>query len=1010
MQRVAKIDRLLEVLAERIFQPVGSPVPVRFRRASPEERGTVPTQSRDDWTPATPDLVWGEPEAYFWFGGEVVVPAAAAGRRLAVRIEAAFGATMGRSDPQCLVRVDGKVVQGGDGNHREVFLTDNAVEGARYDILIEAGTIENRRQLGLGLTLLVHDPLAEKVYYDLKVPLDVARHLKADDARRHAVLNLIDEALALTDLRPGNLPRFHESLRAAEAVADKIYALADTEAMPTIVAAGHTHIDVAWLWRVRETRQKMARSMATALRLMEEYPDYRFMYNQGYLFETLSEDYPELFERLREQVRAGRFEVEGALWLEPDVNIASGESLVRHIMRGVDYHKKTFGVRARLLWLPDTFGYSAALPQIMRKSGLTTFVTHKMSWNDTNRMPAEAFHWRGVDGSSVPTSFITTQRYESDSINTTYCADLLPSHVMGTWKRHSQQADMPEMFLIYGHGDGGGGPTRRMVENIRRMERGIPGCPKVRHDALMGHFDRLAERMEREPGRFPSWVGELYFEYHRGTLTSVAKNKRSNRLAEIKLRELELLEVLTGTDIRADLDALWRIVLLNQFHDILPGSGYGPVYDDSDADYARFFETAAATEGRLADALGGAAVLNAVGRERSGLVELDAPKAQTIHSADGSVREMLPVSAVPALSLHAVTVSDAAPGPLSVSPTSLENAKLKVEFDGAGRVSSLFDKTRGREVLKSGQVGNRLVAYQDYPLNYDAWDIGRYYEEKSWEVDTLISATVVETGPFRAAIRLEWAYESSRVVQVVSLEADADRVEIDTFVDWRERHTLLKSLTPVDVNTTEVRAEIQFGHVRRPTHRNTSWDQARFESSMHRWIDLSEPGFGLAVLNDCKYGFDAHDNVVRLSLLRSPTYPWPEADQGEHRFRYALMPHGGAEADLNRVVAAAEDFNIPLRVIGSGPGAARPARLFAPRGDGVAVETVKRAEDGDGYVVRLYETRGRRTSFTLGGCFARAEEVDLLEENAKPAALSPEGVRVELRPFEIVTLKLEARA
>ncbi|HWV19590.1 MAG TPA: alpha-mannosidase, partial [Devosia sp.] len=631
MPRIATLDRLLAALRERIFLPSGIHVHLRYRPAANGERYAVVEQDRSAWTEVDRSLVWGEPDGYYWFGGQVTLPESLAGKSIFGRVHAQFGSVMGRSDPQLLVRLDGRIAQGGDGNHREFPISRNAVPGQIVDLLIEAGTIEDRRQLGFAVELVAHDRLAEIVYYDLKVPLDVARLLKADDARRARLLRHIEAAIDLVDFRPGNPERFAQSLEAARLRADALYAEADADAMPEIVATGHTHIDVAWLWRVRETRQKMARSMANALSLMDEYEDYRFMYNQGVLLDYLEEDYPELFSRIETQVETGRFEIEGALWLEPDVVIASGESLVRHITKGVKYHQDKFGVTPKIVWLPDTFGYTAALPQLMALSGLEVFITHKMSWNDTNRMPHEIFFWQGLDGTKVPAYFLTTQRYEYDGINTTYCPDLVPSHVMGTWKRFSQQGLHDELFLVYGHGDGGGGPTRGMLENVRRMERGIPGCPKIRHEPMAPYFERLVARMQREPEAFPSWVGELYLEYHRGTLTSVAKNKRNNRLAEQALHDLELLGTLAAREgvpyPRETLERLWKTVLLNQFHDILPGTSIGFVYEDSDRDYAAFFAEAADLAQTLGAALASAghhAVLNSTSLTRSGLLHLPA--------------------------------------------------------------------------------------------------------------------------------------------------------------------------------------------------------------------------------------------------------------------------------------------------------------------------------------------------------------------------------------------------
>ena len=1025
MPRIAKLDRLLAVLRERIFLPSGTFVPLRYRPAASGERSTVAGEDRAGWTSVDDGLVWGEPDGYYWFGGQVSIPEALAGQAVFCRVHAQFGAVMGRSDPQLLVRIDGRIAQGGDGNHREFPLTRQAEAGRIFDILIEAGTIENRRQLGFAVELVVHDRLAETVYYDLKVPLDVARLLKTDDARRARLLRHIDEAIDLIDFRPGDAQRFARSLEAAQARADRLYAEADADAMPEIVATGHTHIDVAWLWRVRETRQKMARSMANALALMDEYEDYRFMYNQGVLLDYLEEDYPELFERISGQVKAGRFEIEGALWLEPDVVIASGESLIRHIVKGVRYHQEKFGVTPKIVWLPDTFGYTAALPQLMRLAGLEVFITHKMSWNDTNRMPHEIFFWQGLDGTRVPAYFLTTQRYEYDGINTTYCPDLVPSHVMGTWKRFSQQGLHDELFLVYGHGDGGGGPTRGMLENVRRMERGIPGCPKIRHEPMGPYFERLVERMRREPEAFPSWVGELYLEYHRGTLTSVAKNKRNNRLAEQALHELELLAVLARQQgvayPRAELERLWKIVLLNQFHDILPGTSIGFVYEDSDRDYAVFFDAAAELRERLGGALAAAgshAVLNATSLRRSDLLMLpegtstvtiggEAVGAQAVVLADGRRASVVPVEGMEGLAVHPIGLGGEPaelPGSrLSVSATRLENALLRAEFNALGQVVSLFDKRRGREAIIEGRAGNAFVAHQDMPIDFDAWDIDDYVEDKSWPVDRLVSAEVVETGPYRAAIRFEWVYERSRIVQVVSLAEGSAQLEFDTHVDWHEHQTLLKVGFPLDIRTDVSRAETQFGHLTRPTHANTSWDKARFETSMHRWVDLSEGGFGVAALNDCKYGYDAKGSTLRLTLVKSPVFPWPEADQGEHRFRYALLLHGG---DLQAVHNAAAAFNAPLRLLaGASEETPQTRTVAALDSDQVTIETVKQSEDGARTVLRLWETQGRAGTVTLRlPRRGRISETDLYENDTSVLAESAETVELSFGPFQIRTL------
>ncbi len=1027
MPSLPKLERLLSALRDRCFQRATADIPLRWTQSPPELRDQMVSGPHDNWQPLSPDTIWGEPQSYFWFVGKAEVPAEHHGQRLYLWIEAEFGRVMGRSDPQCLVRVNGEIVQGADFNHREILLTDNAVAGTSYEILIEAGTIENRRQAGFACWLLTHDAEAEALYFDLKTPLDVARHLPETDHRRDLILTTVYEALNTLDLRNGNPARFADSIGRARTIANRIYETTDTEATPKITVTGHTHIDVAWLWRVRETRQKMARSMATALTLMHEYPDYKFMYNQGYLLDTLSQDYPALFDGLKDAQDRGQFEIEGALWLEPDANMTNGESLVRHILRGIRYHEAQFGVRPKIVWLPDTFGYSAALPQIMKLCGLEVFVTHKMSWNDTNRIPNETFWWEGIDGSRVPTYFLTTQPMESTSIGTTYCPDLKATHVMGTWKRYAQKGTNDELFLVYGHGDGGGGPTREMLEHIRRMERGIPGCPRIEHGHMGPYFDRLVARMNNAPEKYPAWVGELYLESHRGTFTSVAKVKRNNRRAEAELREIEALASLAALRSgfsypKEQIDRLWDVVLLNQFHDILPGSSIGLVYDDSDQEFKAFFAESKELKTELSATLakeGEVLIPNPLGHERSGIVQIASDSAisvggqsaQPVHRADGRVLWGTPVKGIPALGAARFAKSDAPQaagnGGLVATPTKLENTFLRATFDATGRLTSFFDKIRNREAL-SGPA-NRMQAFRDIPEQFDAWDIDTTFEDQFWEIDNLVSAEVVETGPYRAAIRFEWQYETSRFVQVVSLAADAKLLEFDTFIDWREQNTLVKAAFPLDLQSTASTAEIQFGHTARPSHANTSWDEARFECPMHRWVDISEKDFGVALLNDCKYGYDAKGNTLRLTILRAPTWPWDGADIGEHHLRYGLFLHG----DISEVSPVAEAFNHPLCALpGKGSGSPSLQSVASPDNPAIAVEAVKRAEDSDAIVLRLWERNGTRnsTQITLAPEVISAEIANMLEQTEQILELQEHKVTLAFQPFEIKTLLLRSKA
>lgn len=1043
-----KLIRLCKDLENKILTPVGDVAwQWHVQRADVTTAEALKADWRK-WEQFGPHSVWAKKQGHTWFAAEVVVPEAARGKTFVLKFTSQWQDRPGSTDPQCLAYLDGKIAQALDGNHTELVIERNARPGNKHILLVNAFTFFDRPLVGFTVDFYTRSERAEKLYWDLQTPLDVAIRLYQNDPRRQAILNIIDRALRALDRRAGYTPEFEASLGAAEKIAAEIYKLVDTEVQPQITAVGSTHLDVGWLWRVMHTRDKTGRSFATVLNLMEEYPEFIFMYNQSVLFDFLKKDYPELWARLVERVKSGQFEIEGAMWVEPDVNIVSGESLVRQIMRGRRFHLEHFGVDPKTVWLPDTFGYSANLPQVMDKSGLKYFVTSKLSWNDTDRFPYDSFHWRGIDGTVTKAQLITAQRYDSEQIFTTYNGDLSVSETMGAWKRYEPKAVHNEVVMSYGYGDGGGGPTRGMIERGIRLERGIPGAPRVKLEGIVPFLDRLGKAMDAPGNRFPTWNGELYLQYHRGTLTSVAKNKANNRRAERLLRELEFLGAMALTQAGASypsdtLAEFWELVLINQFHDILPGTSIPEVYVDSDNEYGQIFSTLGSQNGPWHAAAQAFAkpggdqlrLFNFTGQTRSGLVSLgsDAALDGASLATQAGVHPLQKLVAADGTTAFAAPVSDMAPlgwtggqvvaggasnssSSLSVSATHLENELLKITFDKAGEITSVFDKTRNRETLEAGKTANRLIAYEDKPMEWDAWDIDRYFEEQFWPLsDGKAAISVVETGPHRAAIRVERTYQASKVVQVISLASGARQVEFDTFIDWQERQTVLKAQFPFDLNTSEIRSEIQFGHVKRPTHRNTSWDKARFEASMHRWVDLSESDFGVALLNDCKYAYDCLEQSVRLTLVRGSTFPSPDADLGEHRLRYALFVHDGV-ADLADVHRAAERFNNPVAVIGSlKPAATTASELgqfsFARTDvDNITLETVKKAESSDALVLRIFEHANIRAeaTITFGVPVKSVRSVNLMEEGAsKPLEIKDNGVMLKLRPFEIATLLIE---
>ena len=1038
--------RLCEDLRAKILTPVDASLDWHYSELDQSASEALAADWRK-WAAFGPRQVWSKKQGHTWFAAEVTVPEAARGKTLVLRFTSQWQERPGSTDPQCLAYLDGKIAQALDGNHTELVIARNAVPGTSRTLLVNAFTFFDRPLVGFAVEFLIRNERAEQLYFDLQTPLEVATRLPQNDGRRHAMLNLVEKSLRALDRRGAVTPEFEASLGAGEAIAAEIYALQDTEAQPTISAVGHTHLDVGWLWRVMHTRDKTGRSFATVLTLMEEYPEFVFMYNQSVLFNFLKSDYPEIWKGLKERVKSGQFEIEGAMWVEPDVNIISGESLVRQIMRGRRFHMEEFGVTPKVVWLPDTFGYSANLPQIMERSGLEYFVTSKLSWNDTDRHPYDTFFWRGIDGTTTKAQLITAQKFDSDAIFTTYNSDLSVSEVMGAWKRYEPKSVNDEVLVCYGYGDGGGGPTRAMIERGKRLEKGIPGAPKVKLEGIVPFLDRLGQRMDANAGRFPLWNGELYLQYHRGTLTTVAKNKANNRRAERVLRELEYLSAMAlSAGVKYPTEQLreyWEVVLINQFHDILPGTSIPEVYVDSDAEYSMLFSTLNSANGPWHSAAkaisGGKAgeikLFNFTGHARSGEVVSIADEnlegaalgqggkaapLQKLVGAGGEVSYGVAANNVPSLGWATAQLSvDAADAPVSsltVSKTHLENRHVLVRFNADGEITSVLDKKHGRELIEKGKTANSLVAYEDKPMNWDAWDIDRYFEEQYWPLSSAkAKIEVVETGPYRAAIRVERTYLRSKVVQVISLEDDARQVVFDTFIDWQERQTVLKALFPFDMNVSEIRSEIQFGHVKRATHRNTSWDRARFEASMHRWVDISEPDFGAAVLNDCKYGYDAVEQMVRITLLRGATFPDPTADFGEHRLRYALFVHDGL-TDLEQVQLAAERFNNPIQAIGdtsarvTGPMSEGVSFSFAQvDADNVTLETVKKAEKSDDLVLRVFEHANRRVTarISFGTPVKSVRLVNLMEEGGEALVLDGNGVTLNLKPFEIATLLIE---
>jgi len=897
---------------------------------------------------------------------------------------------------------------------KEFSLTKHAYGGETLEFYIEAACnglfgLSNESfnpRIGelLQAEIAIFDREAWNLHWDLKVIADMAVHLPANSPRGGQALYTANEMVNTILLDD------QSTWLAAREIAARFFSARSGDGQHNLSAIGHAHIDTAWLWPLAETKRKSTRTFASATRYMDDYPEYKFSCSQAQQLDWIRELHPSLYARIREKVHSGQFIPVGGSWVEPDCNIPSGESLVRQFLYGQRFFENEFGTRCQEFWNPDVFGYSGALPQIMKLAGIRYFLTQKLSWNQFNKPASHTFQWEGIDGSRILTHFPPVDTYNSVAT----VKEVL--YNVSNFKDHERAN---ESYLLFGFGDGGGGPTIAMLEQIRRMSD-VDGLPRTQIRAPQEFFARCESDL-KDPLVV---VGELYFELHRGTYTSQARNKKFNRQSEILLRDAEMLStlalVVSGQAYPGkELEKLWKLVLTNQFHDIIPGSSIGEVYSDSTLDYEYVREQATALceiglrafkHGTSApDATAKILAFNTLSFPRCEIVELpdDVSGGQVLENGKN-----LGVVNAPALG-YSLQGSINTAETVSVCETKngfcLENRHLKAEFNDQAGLTSLIYKKTCRESIEPGSTGNTFLLYEDMPNNWDAWDVDVFHLEKKLQCGGAISAKIIESGPLRAAIAFEFAISPASVMrQVVSLDALALQLNFDCDVDWHERHKFLKVEFPLNVRAQLATYEIQFGYVQRPTNFNTSFDLARFEVPAQKWADLSEPGFGVALLNDCKYGYAAFGNVLRLSLLRAPTNPDPEADQGRHQFRYALVPHEGT-SQFSEVTEAAYRFNIPL-LVDKANGADTQTTFFVLDTPALIVDTIKKAEDSDALILRLYESQGTRGTARLTSSLPvrSAMLVNLLEDEMSLIDWR-DGARLEYKPFEIISVRLEMR-
>ncbi|MBT3295737.1 MAG: alpha-mannosidase [Verrucomicrobia bacterium] len=963
-----------------------------------------------EYKPIKEGATWGDAWESAWFSLKGTVPAAWAGKKVVAQLDFNGEGLVFSGEGVPLQGVtNGSVFVTAGG--RDIFpLFDSAVGGEEVSLWVEAaanslfgiskeqdpprnspkrhgwytGTVNKIR-------LAVFEPELMALSHDLFVLFNLYSALPEDSTRAIRILRGLSKVVEV----------FADDTANASACREVLRPLLEKQANASAITAtsvGHAHIDTGWLWPVRETIRKSARTYASQIDLIERYPGYVFGASQPAHYAMVKKHYPALYEKIKQAVKAGTWEPQGGMWVEADCNVTSGESLVRQFIHGKNFFKDEFDFDVKNLWIPDVFGYSASLPQMMKRAGVDYFLTQKMSWSQFNKFPHTTFNWCGIDGSTVLTHFPPENTYNS----------LFNPKAMVRAEANFQEKEvLDEMMVLFGIGDGGGGPKEEILERGLRQQD-LEGTPKIKFDRADAFFERIAKHADE----MPTWSGELYLELHRGTLTTQSRTKRGNRMLEQALRETEYL--LACGDLasypREELDGLWKVLLLNQFHDIIPGSSINMVYEVAEREYAECLaacariqkETAARLFAEDEQSLVLVNTLNIPFTQAVTLPEgwAGAAGAAIQTEADGTVSALVEI---PAQGVVTLTRSDDTTPAEASTDLVLENDLIRYEFAENGELLKAFDKEAGKEVLSG--TGNVITLYEDRPNAWDAWDVDIFYEDQALETAQASAHASLGKGAVRQGVRFELKIGVSTLTQKVFLDANSKRLDFVTEVDWQERHRMLRVAFPTTIRTDQASFDIQYGYARRNTHRNLSWDMARFEVAAHKYADLSDNGYGVALLNDCKYGYKVLENVLDLNLLRSPTYPDPEADLGHQEFTYSLLPHQGGLMASDVQTEAAQLNQPPARFTGY-----RQDNVSVPvqvSGDGVGLEVLKKAEKAECLVVRLVERLGCDTTatVTLADGDARLVETDLLEWNELAAPAGP-AVEIPMKPFEIRTFKI----
>jgi alpha-mannosidase len=977
----------------------------------------------NEWRDISVGEYWGSDDITAFLSNKIVLDESDIGKKVAFQIIVGG---------EGCVFINGIPFNGLDHHRNMVILTKCALGSENFEILIEAYAKSHGIWSGDSLEprlimsrIVCENTSVKDYYYFAKTIYDGACNYENDYMREY-LFSIVYESLLKVKYESVD---FNNSIiQAKEFLTLKINELSKDRIPMKMVLAGHSHIDVAWHWTLKETVRKCSRTFSTALRLMEQYPYFKFTQSTAQLYAYTKKFYPDLYKQIKYRISEGRWEAIGGMWVEPDCNLISGESFVRQILYGKKFFKEEFGIETKVCFLPDAFGFSGCMPQVLRKCGFQYFFTSKLAWNEINPFPYSVFKWEGIDGTRILSSMIEMDR-------NLYNGSVKIDKIKETLKDFKTKDGSADLLYLYGFGDGGGGVTPEMLETIGKLDY-LPGMPEFETAFVEDYFLGLEEKNKN----YPIWTGELYFEKHRGTYTTHSKNKKFNRKSEFLYRNVEILSAMgrvkNGTYSENMLDEGWRKLLLNQFHDILPGTSARGVYEDSLNDYEEIIRIGesvqAAQISRILiepDGNNIITVFNTLSWNRIGIAEFQLAKeqlevevtdsegnrvpSQITLDADGNRKVCFVASNLPSMGYTTYNLKYISEAKRDITKTNdskdyMENDYFIIKFTDDGHVLNIFDKKNSREILKNGKEGNILQIFDDKPvMGLDAWCVDTKREDRGFEIPVTKSCKLLESGELFSKIRIGRTYNKSVFEQEILVYRHIPLIEFKNVVHWNEDHKMLRVLFPVEVHTTRATYDIAYGNVERPTHMSTPYEHAKFEVNAHKWADISEGGYGVALINDCKYGYSIIDGEMQLSLLRATTFPDPVADRGTHEFTYYLYPHSG-EWKQAKVARLGYELNIPLICVG-GNADLKGYSFMKIDVENVIIDCVKKAEDSNDIIVRMFEFHNQRGNINLqlGFEVKEAWECDLLENNLNKLQVENNQIGVYFKPYEIITIRLK---